>query len=263
MEEQIQSYYAIIPANVRYDVRLPMGAKLLYGEITALCNARGFCWADNKYFARLYSSDERTIRRWIEALVSLGYILRNYMLSEGGSIESRCLLIPEPGHVSIEPKNKCFERGGATNVHSGQKCPPPPDKNVRANKENILNNNITDPPYNPPLEQNREKKGSIEQMIEESELSDKMKEAIKEWVSYKKTQHKFTYADIGFSTLLRQIILRVRDCGETSVTEAMQEAMANGWKGICWDRLDRKKSKSKTTAADINRFFDDLKPEDL
>ena len=38
-------YYAVIPANVRYDKRLKPNAKLLFGEITCLTNKKGFCWA--------------------------------------------------------------------------------------------------------------------------------------------------------------------------------------------------------------------------
>lgn len=68
------SYYAVIPANVRYCKDLEANAKLLYGEITALCSQYGYCWATNQYFADLYSVDSRTIRRWIESLIKNEFI---------------------------------------------------------------------------------------------------------------------------------------------------------------------------------------------
>lgn len=78
-----KAYYAIIPANVRYDKRLKANVKLLYGEITALCNEKGFCWATNEYFAELYDVDKATVSRWISSLVEFGYIANELIYAEG------------------------------------------------------------------------------------------------------------------------------------------------------------------------------------
>ena len=73
-----KSYYAIIPASVRYDEKLCPNAKLLYGEITALCNEKGYCWASNLYFANLYRVSARSIINWINELESNGHISVKY-----------------------------------------------------------------------------------------------------------------------------------------------------------------------------------------
>ena len=74
-EEQIQkSYYAVLPANVRYDKDLTPNAKLLYAEITSLCNEKGYCWATNKYFAELYGVSKVSVSNWISELERKGYL---------------------------------------------------------------------------------------------------------------------------------------------------------------------------------------------
>lgn len=67
-------YWAVIPAGIRYDDRIPPNAKLLYAEISALTNEDGYCWATNEYFAQLYQFSERTIRRLLDALEAAGFI---------------------------------------------------------------------------------------------------------------------------------------------------------------------------------------------
>ena len=75
MNENIKSnYYAIIPAIVRYDKELTDKAKLLYGEITCLCNKEGYCFATNNYFANLYNCTPRAIQFTISKLQEKGYI---------------------------------------------------------------------------------------------------------------------------------------------------------------------------------------------
>ena len=70
MEEQV-NYYAIIPATVRYNKELKFAESLLYGEITALTNKRGYCFATNRYFSQLYEVTTETISRWISHLKKL------------------------------------------------------------------------------------------------------------------------------------------------------------------------------------------------
>ena len=67
------NYYAIIPAEVRYSNIKP-NAKLLYGELTALSNKKGFCFATNNYFADLYNVSKNTISLWIAELKQAGFI---------------------------------------------------------------------------------------------------------------------------------------------------------------------------------------------
>lgn len=67
------SYYAVIPAPVRYSGISP-NAKLMFGEITCLCEAEGFCWASNGYLAKLYEAGERTVSRWLTELEKAGFI---------------------------------------------------------------------------------------------------------------------------------------------------------------------------------------------
>jgi len=82
MNEQ-KGYYAVIPASVRYDKELTPNAKLLYGEITALTNEKGFCWASNEYFANLYSVSKTSISAWISQLAKGKYITLEMIYKEG------------------------------------------------------------------------------------------------------------------------------------------------------------------------------------
>jgi hypothetical protein len=82
MEER-PNYYAIIPANIRYDADLTANAKLLYGEITALCNEKGYCWATNEYFANLYGVSKTSISKWISSLIQKEYIFSETIYKEG------------------------------------------------------------------------------------------------------------------------------------------------------------------------------------
>ena len=99
------NYYAIIPANVRY-ANLKPNAKLLYGEITALSNKHGFCFASNKYFAELYKVNKNTISSWISDLKNYGFITVKIERNVNNQITKRCIGILKKMDNPIHEKLK-------------------------------------------------------------------------------------------------------------------------------------------------------------
>lgn len=90
------NYYAIIPAKVRYDDRLRANEKLLYGEISALSNKDGECWARNSYFAKVYQVTTPAISRWISDLEECGYISVEYIRkNDSKELEKRIIHLRE------------------------------------------------------------------------------------------------------------------------------------------------------------------------
>jgi len=83
------SYYAIIPADVRYS-KLKANAKLLYGEITALSSKEGYCFATNNYFAKLYDVTKNTVSLWVSQLHKAGFISVE-LIKKGEQITERRL----------------------------------------------------------------------------------------------------------------------------------------------------------------------------
>ena len=77
------NYYAVIPAEVRYNKKLTPNAKLLYAEITALCNMNGKCTASTQYFCRLYEVSRVSIQKWLKSLEDNNYIKRINIYEQG------------------------------------------------------------------------------------------------------------------------------------------------------------------------------------
>ena len=66
--------FSVVPAAVLLNDTITDNAKILYSEISALCNKKGCCWATNDYFEKLYECSKITVIRAINALKENGYI---------------------------------------------------------------------------------------------------------------------------------------------------------------------------------------------
>lgn len=183
MSEINKGFYAIIPAIIRYDSEIPPNAKLLYSEITALCNVKGYCWPTNEYFAELYNVSERTISRWISKLIQKAYIVVEYQY-KAGTKEILKRYIKLAGHTeSVCEENACL--GSDKNVNTyRQNCHLGGDKNVRENNINN-NNNIINNSYSPSGPDESEKasekmKNEYEQIVDlYSQICTKLPKVVK------------------------------------------------------------------------------------
>lgn len=134
--EQQKAYYAIIPANVRYDKDLAPNAKLLYGEITALCNEKGYCWASNQYFAELYGVSVLSVKRWVNSLVTKGYVYRR--------------LTYKPNSKEVDKRILSIDGGIKIDTTSVQECYDPSIKNDTSSsiKNDTDNNTVINNTFN-------------------------------------------------------------------------------------------------------------------
>lgn len=88
------TYYTILPAEIRIDMRLTAFEKILYSDILALANKKGYCYATNQYFAKTYQMSISSISHAISKLVDLEYIDRIYEYKDNTKmIERRKLYV--------------------------------------------------------------------------------------------------------------------------------------------------------------------------
>ena len=229
MIKEQPNYYAIIPANVRYDETLSPFEKLMYGEITCLTAKDGKCWASNNYFSNLYKKDLSTIRRSITALVTKGYLKRvinkNVVTNR---VESRYLFINMQSEIPV----------GKNAPTLGAKMPLPGGKNAQYN--NTSNNNTSI------KEKNIKKENDV---LLNKEVLDAFVEHRK---SLKSPVTKYA---------IRLLYKKAQKCVEQGLVDSPEEAfnisIERGWKGINpeWIREKVQIKKHKT----VNDMLKELK----
>src|SRR5574344_1106741 len=142
-EKETPNYYAIIPANVRYDKSITPNAKLLYGEITALCNEKGYCWASNNYFADLYEVTPQAVSKWINQLAKKGYITLDYERA-GKEIKQRNIYIATYQQIIKEVSTK--DDGGINKRLKGYQQKIKENTKVNTTYNNTYNIDTPDKP---------------------------------------------------------------------------------------------------------------------
>lgn len=104
----------------------------------------------------------------------------------------------------------------------------------------------------------------LQRLLPDYIIPNKLAVKMAEWVTYK-TERREGYKEQGMKSLLRQVENNQLNYGEQAVCDLIDESMANGWKGIIFDRLKQKpparSSLQQNTRRNGNVFLDMLDDE--
>ena len=139
-------FWAILPADVRYDPQLPSTAKLLYAEISALTDQRGYCFAPNSYFTEHFGISERTLQDHLRALKIRGFI--RILDGEGGTGRRKIFAGINP--LMENPAENCGDPREKLRGNPAENC----------TQNSIKNNKREQNPPKPPKGAKRERKKS-------------------------------------------------------------------------------------------------------
>lgn len=87
--------FDLIPPEIMGDKRLSIKTKIVYAEIKAACEKKGFCNKTNASLSRLVSHKADGAFRYVNTLLKYGYIERIPVYSKSGKEVQRKLIIKE------------------------------------------------------------------------------------------------------------------------------------------------------------------------
>jgi DNA-binding transcriptional ArsR family regulator len=224
-EMEKPSYFAIIPAEIRYDKDLKDKAKLLYGEITCLSNKKGYCYASNDYFANLYGVAKETISRLITDLVDKGYVTREVIYKKGTKeIINRYI------KISQYPLDK--------NVKTLlTKKSIPIDEKVKENNTSINNINKNNTRVN--IKKVSKKEESFDDIIDNSVENEDVKKELYEFIKMRKLI-KRPLTNRALEMIINKLNTLSKD--EKEQIKILDQSIINNWQNIYPIKEDERKS---------------------
>lgn len=103
---------------------------------------------------------------------------------------------------------------------------------------------------------------NVNEYIIKNNYSNDLKDTIINWLNYK-VERKENYKEQGFKSLLTQIKNNIEKYNEKNVIQIISECMASNYKGIIFEKLE-KKPKKQIKQEEVPEWFDkDLKNEEM
>ena len=111
---------------------------------------------------------------------------------------------------------------------------------VRADNVYVnVNDNVS------PTEIDKKPQRTQASLVAESNLSDPVKEKLLEWLRYKKERRE-SYKETGLRALISEVHRHELEDGADAVIAIINESMANGWRGIIWEKRNNRQSTARS-----------------
>lgn len=112
------------------------------------------------------------------------------------------------------------------------------DKDIEIDKELDINN----PPISP-----KGGKGTLDckKMIQDTELSEPLKNTLCEWIDYKKEIKKPYKSERGFKQFINIVAGYTLDYSDSEIIAVINKSMASNYQGVVWDWLGKNQQQTK------------------
>lgn len=165
----------------------------------------------NELFPTKETVTKKSIEDAIEKLVSVGLLCR---YTESG--------IPYLFFPTWEKHQR------VRNKH--RKFPEPPADILTANRGQMAANCQPESESNPNPNPNPIRADALEG------IDGELRKKLEEWLRYK-SERRESYKPTGLHSLVEQVKKHRKDATDAQICALIDESMANGWRGIIWDRL--------------------------
>lgn len=252
--EREAAFDAVIPAPVRHNDNLRPNAKLLYGEIRALCTARGYCWASNDYFAKQYGMNERSIARFIAQLEEEKYIRVVILRDENGRVCGRRIYIVFPFESDENDTLTHMTKKSAT-------CPKSQgegDQKVSQSLNNKIKNNKyarARKCYDPDVVKEDFRRWVQTLDLQEKEAAE-LAECLCDFVDFRASIKDPIASPTGVKYQTRELV-KLSDGNPAAMIAMITKSLANGWKGIFRLRTDELQRAISTGAVEVGSGEED------
>lgn len=120
--------------------------------------------------------------------------------------------------------------------------------NIINKDNNNIDNNIDSP--KPP----KRTANNLVIMVDNTELSDSLKNTIKDWLDYKKEIKKPYKSERGFQQFINMVAKYSLTYSDDEIINVINKSMASGYQGVVWDWLEKGKKTNSYVDAINNRM---------